>query len=79
MEESLENELDSDNDSLNLFLPETICYVVENLTIEETLEKGGCKDEKKIKVETKKKVNEKKCQYKEKKQKKKQRKGNQIL
>ena len=45
---SLENELFSDNEQLNLFLPETNYHVVENLTIEETLEKGSSKDEKKI-------------------------------
>ena len=38
LEESLENESDTDDEPLNLLVPEANCHVVENPTIKKTLE-----------------------------------------
>ena len=54
LEESLENELDSDDEPLNLLVPEANYNVAENPAIEKTLEEGSCKAVKKVKVESKK-------------------------
>ena len=64
LEESFKNELDSDDEPLNLFVPESNDHVVKNPTIEKTLEEG-CKRKK-----------QRKWQRKRKRQKKKQRKRN---
>ena len=54
LEENLENELDSNNEPLNLFVPEAN-YVVENPTIEKTLEEGSSKADKEVKGKSKEK------------------------
>ena len=41
LEERLENELDSDDELLNLLVPEANNHVVGNPTIEKTLEEGS--------------------------------------
>ena len=47
--ESLENELNSDDEPLNLFVPEANYRVFENPTIEKTLEEGTSEVEKEVK------------------------------
>ena len=54
LEENLENELDSNDEPLNLFVPEAN-YVVENPTIEKTLEEGSSKADKEVKGKSKEK------------------------
>ena len=54
LEENLENELDSNDEPLNLFVPEAN-YVVENPTIEKTLEEGSSKADKEVKGKIKEK------------------------
>ena len=54
LEENLENELDSNNEPLNLFVPEAN-YVVENPTIDKTLEEGSSKADKEVKGKSKEK------------------------
>ena len=46
LEESLENDLDSVDDILNLLVPEANYCVVENPSIEKTLDEGSSKAEK---------------------------------
>ena len=58
LEESLKNDLDSDDDTLNLLVPEANYRAVENPSIEKTLDKSSSKAEKEGKA--KKKANEKK-------------------
>ena len=55
LEESLENELNSDDKPLNLLVPEANYHVVENPTSEKTLEEGDAKAEKEVKVKIKEK------------------------
>ena len=55
LEESLVNELDSDDESLNLLVPEANYHVVENPTIEKTLEEGSSKAEREVKSKSEKK------------------------
>ena len=64
LEESLENELDSDDESLNLLVPEGNYHVVENLTIEKTLEEESSKAEKEVKRKNKEKRQEKRKKQK---------------
>ena len=50
LEESVKDELDSGGETLNLLVPEANCHVVENATIEKTLEENSGKSiEKEIK------------------------------
>ena len=50
LEESVKDELDSDDETLSLLVPEPNCHVVENATIEKTLEENSGKSiEKEIK------------------------------
>ena len=58
LEESLENELDSDGEILNLHVPDANYHVVENPPIEKALEESSGKAEKEVKG--KKKIKEKK-------------------
>ena len=58
LEESLKNDLDSDDDTLNLLVPEANNRAVENPSIEKTLDKSSSEAEKEGKA--KKKANEKK-------------------
>ena len=51
LEQSLGNELDSDDEPLNLLVPDANYYVVENPTISE----GSTKAEKKFKIKSKEK------------------------
>ena len=60
LEESLENELDSDGEILNLHVPDTNYHVVENPPIEKALEESSGKAEKEVKGKRKKKIKEKK-------------------
>ena len=46
LEESLKNDLDSDDDTLNLLVPEANYRAVENPSIEKTLDKSSSKAEK---------------------------------
>ena len=48
LQESLEIELDSDDEPLNVLIPEANYYVVENATIKKTLEEGSSKAEKEV-------------------------------
>ena len=48
LQESLEIELDSDDEPLNVLIPEANYYVVENATIKKTLEEGRSKAEKEV-------------------------------
>ena len=59
LEESLENELDSDDEPLNLLVPGDNYHVVENLTIEKNLEEESSKAEKEVKGKNKEKRQEK--------------------
>ena len=59
LEESLENELDSDGEILNLHVPDANYHVVENPPIEKALEQSSGKAEKEVKGK-KKKIKEKK-------------------
>ena len=61
LEESLENELDTDNETLTLLVPEASYNVVENLIIEKTLEESSSKTGKELKRKRK-----EKCKGKEK-------------
>ena len=54
LEECLENELDSDDEPLNVLVPEAN-YVVEDPTIEKTLEDGSSKSEMEVKRKSKEK------------------------
>ena len=49
LEESLENELDSDGEILNLHVPDANYHVVENPPIEKALEESSGKAEKEVK------------------------------
>ena len=60
LEESLENELDSDGEILNLHVPDANYHVVENPPIEKALEESSGKAEKEVKGKCKKKIKEKK-------------------
>ena len=53
LEESSENELYSDDIQLNLLVPEANYHIVENPTIEETLEERSSKCEKEVKEKRK--------------------------
>ena len=55
LEEMLENELDSDDEPLNLLVPEANYHVVENPTIKVNFEEGSRKAEKEIKRKSKEK------------------------
>ena len=59
LEESLENDLDSVDDILNLLVPEANYRVVENPSIEKTLNEGSSKAEKEGKGKEKGKLKEK--------------------
>ena len=68
---SLENYLDFDDKPLNLLVIEAIYQVVENTAIEETLEEGSSKADKKVKEKQKEKKKGKgEGKYKRKKRKK---------
>lgn len=60
LEKSSENELDSDVELLNLLVPEANYHVVDNPTVEKTLEEGSSKAEKKVKRKRKEKDKRKK-------------------
>ena len=76
LEESLENELDSDDEPLNLLVSEAHYHLGEYPTIKKTLEKGSSKAEKEIKGKYKeKRQKQEKGTGKRKKQKKKQEKS----
>ena len=67
LEESLENELDSHDEPLNLLVAEANYHAVENQTIEKTLEEGSSKAEKEVKGKSNEKGKGKeKCKGKEK-------------
>ena len=51
--EYLENELVSDDEPLRLLMPEANYHVVENPTIEKSLEEGSSKAEKEVKGKSK--------------------------
>ena len=72
LEESLGNELDSDDESLKLLLPEPNYHVAENPTIKKTLEEASSKSEKKVVRKIKKRQRKAKGQRKTKRQRKKQ-------
>ena len=55
LEESLKNELDSYDEPLDSLVPEANYHVVENPTIEKTLEKGSSKAKKEVKGKSKEK------------------------
>ena len=55
LQESLEIELDSDDEPLNVLIPEANYYVVENATIKKTLEEGSSKAEKEVNWKSKEK------------------------
>ena len=55
LEESLENKLDSYDEPLDSLVPEANYHVVENPTIEKTLEKGSSKAKKEVKGKSKEK------------------------
>ena len=55
LEQSLENELVSDDEPLNLILLEANYHMVENLTIEKTLEESNSKAKKDVKRKSKEK------------------------
>ena len=55
LEETLENELDSDDEPINLLVPEANYHVVGNPTIEKTLEEGNSKADKEVKRKSKEK------------------------
>ena len=55
LEEILENELDSDDEPLNLLVPEANYHVVENPTIKVNFEEGSKKAENEIKRKSKEK------------------------
>ena len=59
LEESLENDLDSVDDILNLLVPEANYRVVENPSIEKTLNEGSSKAEREGKGKEKGKLKEK--------------------
>ena len=54
-EESVGNELDSDDEPLNLLLPETNCHVTKHPTIEKTFEEDTSEPEKEVKGKSKEK------------------------
>ena len=54
LEESLENELDTDDEPLNLLVPKANYHVAENPTIGKTLEEGSSKADQKAKQKGKK-------------------------
>ena len=59
LEENLENELDSDDEPLNLLVPEADYHPFENPNIAKTLKEGNDKTEKEVKGKSKEKGKEK--------------------
>ena len=66
LEKSLENELDPDDETLNLLVPEANYHAAENPTMEKTLEEGSSsKTEKEVKRKNQRKRQRKKQEKKQ--------------